>query len=87
MFLIISKLWLTFRGESCRTNSSTQQEIGMKRKYEGKWTGIEGEIHLKHISECRKRTDRLIQIFFNCAYGFICFLLILLFIKQFVMGG
>ena len=55
----------------------------MKRKYEGKWTGLEGEYRLRHIRKSRKRNE----IFFNCVYGFICFLLILLFIKQFVIGG
>ena len=58
----------------------------MKRKYEGKWTGIEGEIHIKHISECRKRTERLIQTFFNCVYGFIFFLLIVYSIEYFFIN-
>ena len=57
----------------------------MKHRYEGKWTGIEGEIHLKHISNYEKKIDRLIQLFFNCAYGFIVFLLVLLFISEFLI--
>ena len=57
----------------------------MKHRYVGKWTGIEGEIHLKHRSNYEKKIDRLIQLFFNCAYGFIVFLLVLLFISEFLI--
>jgi len=53
----------------------------MKHRYEGKWTGIEGEYRLKHFRKSQKKT----KIFFNCIYCFICFLLILLFISEFVI--